>query len=204
MRQRTSARPQNVCETRQPANRLSQAKLVGQLQSCSIRSRSGTQPVRLRMLATAIIACAVIFTVPTRTHAQDSSPSQVAPSQDPSELAPAPSTWKGAIADSLRLLLLEHTTRVAFQHKTRRELDGPFFGDYVRSLKIPDTWGDGDSWAINYVGHPIHGAASDSSGSTTKTALTIRSSDSRRNIGPVGVARPLGRPCTACNSSSAR
>lgn len=27
-------------------------------------------------------------------------------------------------------------------------------------LKIPDTWGDGDSWAINYVGHPIHGAAS--------------------------------------------
>jgi hypothetical protein len=138
----------------------SQAKLLGQQQSCSIPSRSGTQPVRLRMLATAIIACAVIFTVPTRTHAQDSSQSQVAPSQDPSELAPAPSTWKGAIADSLRLLLLEHTTRVAFQHKTRRELGGPFLGDYVRSLKIPDTWGDGDSWAINYVGHPIHGAAS--------------------------------------------
>src|SRR5829696_7750938 len=88
----------------------------------------------------------------------------------PSELAPAPSTWKGAIADSLRLLLLEHTTRVAFQHKTRRELGGPFFGDYVRSLKIPDTWGDGDSWAINYVGHPIMAPGPDSSGSTMKTA----------------------------------
>ena len=43
---------------------------------------------------------------------------------DPSELAPAPSTLKGAIADSFRLLLIEHTTRVAFQQKTRRELGG--------------------------------------------------------------------------------
>jgi hypothetical protein len=78
---------------------------------------------------------------------------------DASELAPAPSTWKGAITDSLRLLLIEHSTRVAFQDKTRRELGGPFFTDYVRSVKIPDTWEDGDSWAVNYVGHPIHGAA---------------------------------------------
>ena len=79
---------------------------------------------------------------------------------DPSELAPAPSTWKGAFADSLRLLLVEHATRIAFQGKTRRELGGNFFGDYKRSLRIPDTWDDGDSWAVNYVGHPIHGAAS--------------------------------------------
>ena len=42
--------------------------------------------------------------------------------QDLSELAPAPSTWKGAITDSLRLLTIEHTLRVAFQNKTRREL----------------------------------------------------------------------------------
>jgi hypothetical protein len=60
----------------------------------------------------------------------------------------------------LRLLAIEHTTRIAFQQKTRRELAGPFFGDYHRSLKIPRTWGDGDSWAVNYIGHPIHGAAS--------------------------------------------
>jgi hypothetical protein len=79
--------------------------------------------------------------------------------QDASDLAPAESTWKGAIADSLRLLMMEHTTRVAFQAKTRRELGGPFFKDYMRSVKIPDTWGDGDGWAVNYVGHPIHGAA---------------------------------------------
>ncbi len=79
---------------------------------------------------------------------------------DPSELAPAPSTWKGAVTDSIRLLFLEHTTRVAFQDKTRRELGGPFFSDYFRSVRMPKTWGDGDSWRVNYVGHPIHGAAS--------------------------------------------
>jgi hypothetical protein len=84
--------------------------------------------------------------------------SQIDP--DPSELAPAPSTLKGAIADSFRLLLIEHTTRVAFQQKTRRELGGPFFSDYARSVKFPDTWNDGDSWGVNYIGHPIHGAAS--------------------------------------------
>ena len=83
-----------------------------------------------------------------------------APTLDASELAPAPSTWKGAIADSFRLLLLEHTTRIAFQKKTRRELGGPFFSDYIRSVRMPNTWGDGDGWRINYVGHPIHGAAS--------------------------------------------
>ena len=79
--------------------------------------------------------------------------------QDPSELAPAQSTWKGAITDSLRLLLLEHTTRIAFQQKTRRELGGPFFGDYFRSVRTPKTWEDGDGWGVNYIGHPIHGAA---------------------------------------------
>jgi hypothetical protein len=79
---------------------------------------------------------------------------------EPGARATAPSTWKGAFEDSLRLLMIEHTTRIAFQEKTRRELGGPFFRDYVRSVKIPDTWNDGDSWAVNYVGHPIHGAAS--------------------------------------------
>jgi len=79
---------------------------------------------------------------------------------DPSELSPEPSTLKGAIEDSFRLLVIEHTARVLFQQKTRSELDGPFLVDYLRSVKVPDTWDDGDSWGVNYIGHPIHGAAS--------------------------------------------
>ena len=65
----------------------------------------------------------------------------------------------GALIDSMRLLMLEHAGRIAFQEKTRRELSGPFFADYRNSLRIPKTWNDGDEWPVNYVGHPIHGAA---------------------------------------------
>jgi hypothetical protein len=76
----------------------------------------------------------------------------------PEPSLPGP-TWKGAIADSFRLLMLEHIGRIAFQSKTRHELGGPFLRDYIRSAKIPDTWEDGDRWYVNYLGHPVHGGA---------------------------------------------
>lgn len=69
------------------------------------------------------------------------------------------SVWRGALADSLRLLAIEHGVRVGFQSKTRRELGGQFWEDYRRSLRLPSSWEDGDSWLVNYLGHPIHGAA---------------------------------------------
>src|SRR5215203_2933571 len=87
-------------------------------------------------------------------------PPAAAHDSDASDISPGPSTWKGAVADSLRLLMIEHSTRILFQAKTRQELGGPFFKDYFRSVKTPATWEDGDHWAVNYVGHPIHGAAS--------------------------------------------
>jgi hypothetical protein len=68
-------------------------------------------------------------------------------------------TWKGALEDSFRLLMIEHGWRVMFQPRTRRELAGSFFRDYVRSVRWPRQWHDGDPPAINYIGHPIHGAA---------------------------------------------
>ena len=104
--------------------------------------------------ASAAAAPAPVF---AQQHSTEDVPTAV---DDPSNLAPAPSTWKGAIADSIRLLMIEHSTRIAFQSKTRRELGGPFFKDYRRAVRTPDTWNDGDSWPINYIGHPIHGAAS--------------------------------------------
>jgi hypothetical protein len=63
------------------------------------------------------------------------------------------------LRDSIGLLGVEHGVRLALQPKTRRELNGPFWDDYKRSVRIPDNWEDGDSWLVNYVGHPIHGAA---------------------------------------------
>jgi hypothetical protein len=65
----------------------------------------------------------------------------------------------GAFGDSVKLLLIEHTIRIAAQEKTRRELGGPFWSDYGRSLRVPHQWEDSDAWWVNYIGHPIHGAS---------------------------------------------
>ena len=61
--------------------------------------------------------------------------------------------------NSLKLLMIEHATRVLTQEETRRELSGPFWADYRRSVRIPPRWHDSDAWQVNYIGHPIHGAA---------------------------------------------
>jgi hypothetical protein len=65
----------------------------------------------------------------------------------------------GAFTASLRLLFIEHGFRIAFQGKTRRELGGNFWHDYRRSVRVPGQWDDTDAWWVNYIGHPIHGAA---------------------------------------------
>ena len=64
----------------------------------------------------------------------------------------------GVFTDSLKLLVVEHGVRLV-QAKTRQELGGPFWEDYTRSVRTPTRWEDGDPWIINYLGHPIHGAA---------------------------------------------
>jgi hypothetical protein len=68
--------------------------------------------------------------------------------------------FKGAVEDSIRLLMIQHGVRIATQDKTRSELDGPFFIDYHRSVRVPPQWGDADSGLTNYVLHPGQGAAS--------------------------------------------
>jgi hypothetical protein len=65
----------------------------------------------------------------------------------------------GAFVGSLKLLMFEHGIRITFQDKTRRELEGPFWLDYKRSVRIPPHWEDTDAWWVNYIGHPIQGAA---------------------------------------------
>lgn len=139
----------------------------------------------------------VILLLLCRVPALAQSPPGPEPSRDASDVPPAPSTWKGAI---VRLLIIEHTTRVAFQEKTRRELGGAFFQDYRRSLKIPNTWGDGDSWPVNYVGHPIHGAAAGFIWLDHEDGAMIPTSVFHASTGRAEHAQWHGRPITAFNS----
>jgi len=66
----------------------------------------------------------------------------------------------GTFVDSLKLLTIEHGLRLTFQEKTREALrEGSFWSDYRRSIRVPHQWEDGDAWWVNYIGHPMHGAA---------------------------------------------
>lgn len=66
--------------------------------------------------------------------------------------------WKPAARQAALGLTLQHGFRVALQPKTRRELGGPFWSDYVQSLKGIQGWDDGDSDLVNYAAHPLMGA----------------------------------------------
>jgi len=98
-----------------------------------------------QILSNAVIAALICLICGQRVYAQPSSSASVDVS--------------GVVVDSLKLLAVEHAIRIAFQEKTRDELDGPFWKDYVRSVRIPGQWEDGDAWWVNYLGHPMHGAA---------------------------------------------
>jgi hypothetical protein len=110
----------------------------------------------LRNLSLRALAVATILAVAEPAAAQSDAQLQAAVSSSDDQQG---ADIVGAFKDSLRLLLIEHGTRVIFQEKTRRELDGPFFPDYRRSARWPNQWNDTDAWWVNYIGHPIHGSA---------------------------------------------
>jgi len=109
-----------------------------------------------------VLASCVVSTASAQVLAPPASPrsGEDADIQDRDSTDSRRTNIKGAIQDSLRLLIIEHAVRVGTQAKTREGLKGPFFADYHRSVVMPSQWGDGDSWYTNYVGHPGQGAAS--------------------------------------------
>jgi hypothetical protein len=68
--------------------------------------------------------------------------------------------WRGALLQSLFFLSLEHAFRLTTQMDTRAQLKGPFFQDYLESVSHLRGWRDGDTFLINYIGHPMQGAVS--------------------------------------------
>ena len=83
---------------------------------------------------------------------QEPDPPPVAPVTEPEGFQ-----WKPALLQSLAFLGIQHSTRFAAE-KTRDQLDGKWFKDYIDSASNIHTWNDGNSILTNYVGHPIMGA----------------------------------------------
>lgn len=65
--------------------------------------------------------------------------------------------WGPALKQSLLFLGIQHGYAMT-QPKTRRALKGPFFGDYVDSVKSLRGWADGGRFFTNYIAHPMQGA----------------------------------------------
>lgn len=65
--------------------------------------------------------------------------------------------WKSAIQQSLLFLAVQHGYAMT-QPKTRRDLKGEFFHDYIESIKSLHGWDDGGRFFTNYIAHPMQGA----------------------------------------------
>lgn len=105
-----------------------------------------------------------------RAAADSREPLANAPRPDPEAIPPDPNAppeikprhidWTRTGEQSFFFLGVQHSVRLV-QKKTRRELGGKFFEEWVNSVDgLSDQWGDGDSILTNYVGHPMMGAIS--------------------------------------------
>jgi len=124
--------------------------------------RDVTKSTKKFLLGACVVALTLLVGVPASAQimpAENDSPPILGSKPSLSSKSHDDTALLGAIGDSMKLLMIEHGFRVAFQEKTRRELTGPFFHDYARSVKWPTQWEDTDSWMVNYIGHPLHGAA---------------------------------------------
>ncbi len=70
--------------------------------------------------------------------------------------------WKGLILQSVAFDLISNVTRVMTADQIDRHilLNKPFWSDYWASLGQYNMrrWNDGDSFQVNYIGHPLEGA----------------------------------------------
>jgi hypothetical protein len=66
--------------------------------------------------------------------------------------------WKPALRESFRFLAVQHIYRMK-QERTRVELDGKFFRDWVKSIRGLQGWRDSDGFFINWIAHPLQGGA---------------------------------------------
>ncbi len=80
-------------------------------------------------------------------------PSQPAPPSEPQQGF----QWGDAFKQYMMLLMGQHLYRLP-QEWTHSELGGPFWADYVESVASLRGWNDGDTFATNYIAHPVMGA----------------------------------------------
>jgi len=86
-----------------------------------------------------------------------SAPSTIVESPTESE---NPVDWDGLVKQSLRFLAIMQGYRLATEAATQANLNGSILRNYFSALGNIHGWADGDEFYVNYVGHPMQGAAS--------------------------------------------
>ena len=65
--------------------------------------------------------------------------------------------WKPAIVQSVVIQGFQLSYALLLQDKTRRALKGPFWKDYIESVRLTRGWDDGNKFFTNYIAHPMQG-----------------------------------------------
>ena len=66
--------------------------------------------------------------------------------------------WRSAVLQSIMIQGVQHAYAIAVQERMRRELKGPWFKDWFKSVRGLHGWDDGNKFFTNYVAHPWQGA----------------------------------------------
>lgn len=67
--------------------------------------------------------------------------------------------WGPLLSQSLFFSVVQHSWRITFEDGTWRETEeGPFWDDYINSVKGLCCWDDGDRNTTNYIFHPLLGS----------------------------------------------
>ncbi len=109
-------------------------------------------------------ATAVALPDPDLPEAPEAAPTNVKSWIKPEQINPkrkAKYHWKGLLVQSLEFNLIENGFRLAMDDTMRFQLmHKPFWHDYAASIKQYNMgrWSDGDSFLVNYVGHPLQGS----------------------------------------------
>lgn len=95
-------------------------------------------------------------------NAPPTQPAGMAPSDDLSGQAGSAKSidWGPLLSQSLLYSVIQHSVRLGFEDGPWEEtLEGPFWEDYINSVKGLCCWDDGDRNTTNYLFHPLLGSA---------------------------------------------
>ena len=158
-----STTPASVSEGEKNRVRVSASSAVAESGTPCDLQHHPPKPDESRLTTIPECSSSKTFLTPHRDRYNSVAPLRDTPAEEPQDEAGKGTEgdikfqWSPAIKQSLLFLGAQHGYAMT-QPKTRRDLHGPFFKDYLRSVKSLRGWEDGGRFFTNYVAHPMQGS----------------------------------------------